>query len=54
MDNACYLRNCSLLSPMAPKVKNLCQIPVTVEEDLDACMCTFPISFYSSPIIGLV
>ena len=37
MDNACYLRNCSLLTGMAPSVKNLCQVPVTVKEDLDAC-----------------
>jgi hypothetical protein len=37
MDNACYLRNCSLLTGMAPGVKNLCQVPVTVEEELDGC-----------------
>ena len=40
MDNACYLRNCSLLTGMAPSVKNLCQVPVTVKEDLDACKCS--------------
>ena len=37
MDSGCYLRNCSLLTGMAPAVKNLCQVPVTVKEDLDAC-----------------
>lgn len=37
MDNACYLRNCSLLTGMAPSVKNLCQVPVTVKEELDGC-----------------
>jgi len=33
----CYLRNCSLLTDQSPKVKNECQVPVTVEEHLDEC-----------------
>jgi hypothetical protein len=37
MDSGCYLRNCSLLTPITPQVKNLCQVPVTVKEDLDGC-----------------
>ena len=37
MDSGCYLRNCSLLTGMAPAVKNLCQVPATVKEDLDGC-----------------
>lgn len=37
MDSGCYLRNCSVLSAQEPKKKNLCQVPVTVDEDVDGC-----------------
>lgn len=37
MDGGCYLRNCSLLTSQAPKVKNKCSVPVTVKEDADGC-----------------
>lgn len=37
MDNHCYLRNCTLLTEQAPKVKNLCLVPDTVDEDIDGC-----------------
>lgn len=39
MDSGCYLRNCSQLADQAPKVKNLCNVPVTANEDhhLDEC-----------------
>jgi hypothetical protein len=40
MDSACYLRNCTQpgqLTEQAPKIKNLCQVPVTVDEDVDGC-----------------
>jgi hypothetical protein len=40
MDSACYLRNCTQpgqLTEQAPKIKNLCQVPVTVHEDVDGC-----------------
>lgn len=42
MDSACYLRNCSLLTGMAPAVKNTCQVPVTMKEDLDAWLDELP------------
>ncbi|KAM7196750.1 protein of unknown function (DUF1996) domain containing protein [Naviculisporaceae sp. PSN 640] len=44
MDNRCYLRNCSLLTAIAPEVKNKCQVPVTVtaDEDLDAWLNELP------------
>jgi len=42
MDNQCYLRNCSRLTEQAPKVKNKCNVPVTVKDaDLDACKLDF-------------
>jgi hypothetical protein len=37
MDTACYLRNCSSLTEIPPKTKNKCQVPVTVDEDVDGC-----------------
>lgn len=37
MDSACYLRNCSTLTAIAPEVKNECQVKPTVVEELDAC-----------------
>ena len=39
MDSACYLRNCTQLTEQAPKVKNKCNVPVTVDADghLDEC-----------------
>jgi hypothetical protein len=40
MDSACYLRNCTQpgqLTEQTPKIKNLCQVPVTVDEDVDGC-----------------
>jgi len=40
MDSACYLRNCTQpgqLTEQVPKIKNLCQVPVTVDEDVDGC-----------------
>ncbi|KAK4638909.1 hypothetical protein QC761_0102820 [Podospora bellae-mahoneyi] len=39
MDTGCYLRNCSSLTELPPKVKNQCQVPVsaTVDGDLDEC-----------------
>ncbi len=37
MDNGCYLRNCSLLKSQEPKVKNKCNVPVTVNEKVDGC-----------------
>lgn len=37
MDNQCYLRNCTYLTEISPKVKNLCQVPDTVKEDIDGC-----------------
>jgi hypothetical protein len=37
MDEGCYLRNCSLLTEQAPKIKNECNVPVTVDEDVDGC-----------------
>ena len=42
MDSACYLRNCSLLTEQPPKVKNLCSVPVTVDEDVDGWMNKLP------------
>lgn len=43
MDHQCYLRNCTLLTEQAPKIKNLCQVPVTVDENTDGCKSS-PIS----------
>lgn len=37
MDSGCYLRNCTLLTEQAPKIKNLCNVPDTVHEDIDGC-----------------
>jgi hypothetical protein len=37
MDNSCYLRNCSLLTEQVPKIKNACNVPVTVNEDVNGC-----------------
>jgi hypothetical protein len=37
MDGGCYLRNCTQLTSHAPKVKNQCNVPVTVDEDADGC-----------------
>jgi len=37
MDSGCYLRNCTQLTEQPPKIKNLCQVPVTVDEDTDGC-----------------
>jgi len=37
MDSGCYLRNCSLLTEQVPNVKNACNVPVTVDEDIDGC-----------------
>lgn len=45
MDNSCYLRNCSLLTGMAPRIKNLCQVPVTVKEELDECRFQVPTTY---------
>ncbi|KAF2737102.1 hypothetical protein EJ04DRAFT_431754 [Polyplosphaeria fusca] len=42
MDNGCYLRNCTKISSQAPKVKNLCQVPVTVNEDINGWMDELP------------
>ncbi|KAF2645977.1 hypothetical protein P280DRAFT_389466 [Massarina eburnea CBS 473.64] len=42
MDNHCYLRNCTQLTEQAPKVKNLCQVPDTVNEDVDGWMAELP------------
>ncbi|OAL53827.1 hypothetical protein IQ07DRAFT_501979 [Pyrenochaeta sp. DS3sAY3a] len=42
MDSACYLRNCSLLTEQPPKAKNLCNVPVTVDEDIDGWMDELP------------
>ena len=41
MDNGCYLRNCSLLTEQVPKVKNACNVPVTVDENIDGCEYSF-------------
>lgn len=37
MDSNCYLRNCTVLTEQEPKIKNLCQVPDTVKEDIDGC-----------------
>jgi hypothetical protein len=37
MDSGCYLRNCSLLTEQVPKTKNACNVPVTIDEDIDGC-----------------
>ncbi|KAK3361984.1 hypothetical protein B0T24DRAFT_660163 [Lasiosphaeria ovina] len=44
MDSGCYLRNCSQLADQAPKVKNLCNVPVTANEDhhLDEWLSELP------------
>ncbi|KAL2153823.1 hypothetical protein VTH82DRAFT_2498 [Thermothelomyces myriococcoides] len=42
MDSACYLRNCSTLTAIAPEVKNECQVKPTVVEELDAWLDELP------------
>ncbi|KAF2786948.1 hypothetical protein K505DRAFT_258787 [Melanomma pulvis-pyrius CBS 109.77] len=42
MDSACYLRNCTKLTEQAPKIKNLCNVPVTVHENIDGWMDELP------------
>ena len=42
MDSGCYLRNCSLLTEQPPKIKNLCNVPATVDEDIEGWMETLP------------
>ncbi len=37
MDSSCYLRNCTQLTSQTPKVKNECNVPVTVNEQVDGC-----------------
>ncbi len=37
MDGGCYLRNCTQITSQSPHIKNQCQVPVTVHEDLDGC-----------------
>lgn len=37
MDSACYLRNCTQIKSQPPSIKNKCQVPDTVEEDIDGC-----------------
>lgn len=42
MDNACYLRNCTQLTELDAAVKNKCQVPVTVDEDVDGWIQELP------------
>lgn len=42
MDNRCYLRNCTQLTELKPAFKNECQVPDTVQEDIDGCEYIFP------------
>ncbi|CAI6341417.1 unnamed protein product [Periconia digitata] len=42
MDNHCYLRNCTQLTEQAPRIKNLCKVPDTVNEDVDGWMSELP------------
>ncbi|KAF2707741.1 hypothetical protein K504DRAFT_458220 [Pleomassaria siparia CBS 279.74] len=42
MDNGCYLRNCTQLTEQPPKIKNLCQVPDTVRENVDGWMTALP------------
>jgi hypothetical protein len=42
MDSKCYLRNCTLLTEQRAAVKNLCQVPDTVQEDIDGCKRFLP------------
>ncbi|KAK1752274.1 hypothetical protein QBC47DRAFT_454347 [Echria macrotheca] len=42
MDNSCYLRNCTKLTSQAIRVKNLCQVPDTVKEDVDGWLSELP------------
>ncbi len=43
MDSGCYLRNCTQLTSQTPKVKNQCNVPVTVHEDIDGCESWLPV-----------
>ncbi|KAF2280139.1 uncharacterized protein EI97DRAFT_491631 [Westerdykella ornata] len=42
MDNQCYLRNCTQLTELAASVKNRCNVPDTVGEDIDGWMTHLP------------
>ncbi|KAH8892763.1 hypothetical protein GQ53DRAFT_646079 [Thozetella sp. PMI_491] len=42
MDSQCYLRNCTQLTAQEPKVKNQCQVPVTVGEAVDGWLGELP------------
>lgn len=42
MDNSCYLRNCTQLFALSPEEKNKCQVPVTVDEDIDGWLDELP------------
>ncbi|KAF2466891.1 uncharacterized protein BDR25DRAFT_376420 [Lindgomyces ingoldianus] len=42
MDSGCYLRNCTQLTSQTPKVKNQCNVPVTVNENIDGWMNELP------------
>ncbi|KAF2005038.1 hypothetical protein P154DRAFT_424765 [Amniculicola lignicola CBS 123094] len=37
LDGGCYLRNCSSLTEVAPRIKNKCTVPTSVREDIDGC-----------------
>ncbi|KAK3352754.1 hypothetical protein B0T25DRAFT_456854 [Lasiosphaeria hispida] len=44
MDNRCYLRNCTLLTELSPKVKNKCTVPTVAQEKfhLDEWLAELP------------
>ncbi|KAF2115950.1 hypothetical protein BDV96DRAFT_612513 [Lophiotrema nucula] len=42
MNSGCYLRNCSQITSQTPEAKNKCNVPVTVDEDIDGWMAELP------------